>query len=295
VLVQANSTPAYVGHSQPVTGLSWGTGKVFVSASLDRTVKFWDVDHPDALLTIARTKSETRGPGFPDDIAGVSHFWDDKFVAVASGQVVSLFGFHLPAINAGAKTAVADMHQTGTYKGVSAVGIDSGKVIAMSASNVPSSPIVLVATSAKAIHAVDFYCGEKVLDIETKHERPIHSIVANFGGMYTPRQPGTPDLVMTGGFDETFKLWDLRSSRCERTMAIGGRTVKVGCCFSPDSKFVALGTERLGFEVWDIGQGKSVAKFKDELRGLVVSWLDWNPASGTIHCGLGNGLVKVFG
>jgi WD40 repeat protein len=78
-------------------------------------------------------------------------------------------------------------------------------------------------------------------------------------------------------------------------MAIGGRTVKVGCCFSPDSKFVALGTERLGFEVWDIGQGKSVEKFKDELRGVVISWLDWNPASGKIHCGLGNGLVKIFG
>jgi hypothetical protein len=122
----------------------------------------------------------------------------DKFVAVTSGQLVSLFGFHLPAVSAGAKTALANMHETGTYKAVKAVCIDSGKVIAMSASNVPSSPVVLVATSAKAIHAVDFYCGEKVLDIETKHERPVHSIVGNFGGMFTPRQPGTPDLVMTG-------------------------------------------------------------------------------------------------
>jgi WD40 repeat protein len=278
-----------------VTGLSWSTGKVFASASLDRTVKFWDVDRPDALLMIARTNSETLGPAFAEDIAGVSHFWEDKFVAVTSGQLVSLFGFRLPAVSAGAKTAVADMHQTGTYKSVKAVCIDSGKVITMSASNVPSSPVVLVATSAKAIHAVDFYCGEKVLDIETKHERPVHSIVGNFGAMFTPRQPGTPDLVMTGGFDETFKLWDLRSSPCERTMAIGGRIVQVGCCFSPDSKFMALGTERLGFEVWDTGQGQSVASFKDELRGVVVSWLDWNPASGKIHCGLGNGLVKVFG
>jgi hypothetical protein len=67
-------------------------------------------------------------------------------------------------------------------------------------------------------------------------------------------------LAMTEGFNETLKLRDLRSSRCERTIAIGGRIVKVG------SRLAALGTERLDFELGDIGQGKGVAKFNDKLR-----------------------------
>jgi WD40 repeat protein len=186
------------------------------------------------------------------------------------------------------------MHEAGTYKCVKTVRVDSGKIISMAASNTPASPIVLVATTAKTIHAIDFYTGRKILDIETKHDRPVHTIIANYGGIYTPRAATTLDLALTGAFDETFRLWDLRSTQCERTFAIGSRTIRVGCCFSPDSKFVALGTERLGFEVWDIGQGKCLAKLKDDLRGVTVTWLDWNPVNGKIHCGTENGLVKIF-
>jgi WD40 repeat protein len=115
VLVQQKSTPAYLGHTHPVTSLSWNTQRGFASASLDRTVKFWDIDRPDPLLTLSKTKSETRGTPFPDDIAGASHFWEDKFVAVATGSTVKLFGYHLPSLNPSART-VADLHQAGTYK-----------------------------------------------------------------------------------------------------------------------------------------------------------------------------------
>jgi WD40 repeat protein len=125
------------------------------------------------------------------------------------------------------------------------VAVDSGKIMGVVASNIWSS-VVIVGTTAKMIHAIDFYSRQKVLDIETKHERPIHTDIANYGGIYTSRAPQTLDLALTRAFDESFKLWDLRSAQCERTVAVGSRTVRVGCCFSPDSKFVALRTERLG-------------------------------------------------
>lgn len=295
VFVKMKSTPAYLGHTQPITSLSWNTTHGFISASLDKTVKFWDIDRPDPLLTINKTKSETKGPAFSDDINGASHFWNDKFVLLASGQSLLLYGYHLPSLNANAKT-VADMHQTGTYKMIKSVNLESsdGKIISMSASNVPMSPIALVATTAKSIHAIDFFSGTKILDLETHHERPIFSITANYGGIFTPRSQETPDLALTGALDETFKLWDLRSARCERTMVCGSRTVKVGSCFSPDSRYVALGTERLGIEIWDIGEGKSVAKIKDELRGQTIQYLEWNPGTGKLTCGTEAGVIKVF-
>lgn len=291
---KVTNLPAYLGHSQPVTSLSWNTSKGFISSSLDRTVKFWDINRPDPLLTISKTKGDTRGNEFPEDISGSGYFWNDKFVTIAYGSNLGLYGYHLPSLNMNAKT-VADMHQTGTYKLIKNLSIDTGKIISLSASNMPMSPIALVATTTKTIHAFDFYTGQKVLDIESQHERPIHSIVANFGGIFTPREETTPDLLLSGALDETFKLWDLRSARCERTMIAGSRTVKVGMCFSPDSKYVALGTERLGVEIWDIGQGTCVQKLKDELRGTTVTWMQWNPQSGRLQCGNENGVIKIFG
>ncbi|OHT14540.1 hypothetical protein TRFO_15078 [Tritrichomonas foetus] len=313
VFVKAKSTPAYLGHKQPITGLSWNTTHGFISASLDRTVKFWDIDRPDPLLTMSKPKGESsKGPTFQDDITGASYFWQDKFVLLAYGQTLSLYGYHLPSLNANAKT-VADMHQTGTYKPVKSIHIENnnsnnganqqaagntssyGKIIAMAASNAPMSPIALVATTAKTIHAVDFYSGNRVLDLETKHDRPVFSICANYGGIFTPRDSSeTPDMCLTGALDETFKLWDLRSARCERTMVCGSRTVRVGSCFSPDSHFVALGTERQGIEIWDIGQGTCVTKLKDDLRGQTVTYLQWNPSTGKLTCGTEAGVIKIF-
>lgn len=294
VFVKQKSTPAYLGHTQPVTSLAWNNTHGFISASLDKTVKFWDIDRPDPLLTMTKTKSDSRGTAFQDDITGCSYFWDDKFVLLSYGPNLSLYGYQLPSINAKAKT-VADMHQAGTYKCVKTVTLEAGKIVSMAASNIPMSPIVLVATTAKTIHAVDFATGQKVLDIESQHERPIHTIIANYGGIYTPRSESTMDLALTGAMDESFKLWDLRNARCERTIPVGSRTVKVGMCFSPDSKYVALGTERLGVEIWDIGQGKCVAKLKDDLRGQTISWLQWNPSSGRLQCGTENGVIKILG
>ena len=292
VFVKAKSTPAYLGHKQPITSLSWNTTHGFISASIDRTVKFWDIDRPDPLLTISKTKTESRGTAFTDDITA-SYFWGDKFVLIAYGQTLSLFGYQLPSLNANAKT-VAEMHQTGTYKSIKTVSIENGKIISMATSNMPMSPIALVATTSKNVHAIDYYTGQKILDLETKHDRPLFSITANFGGIYTPRDDSTPDLALTGALDETFKLWDLRSARCERTMVCGSRTVKVGSCFSPDSKYVALGTERQGIEIWDIGQGSCVSKLKEDLRGQTVTYLQWNPGTGKLTCGTEAGVIKVF-
>jgi WD40 repeat protein len=84
VLVQQESTPAYLGHTQRVSFLSWNTHGGFISASLDGTLKFWDIDRPDPLLTMNKTKSESGSTSFPDDITGASYFWEDRLVALAT-------------------------------------------------------------------------------------------------------------------------------------------------------------------------------------------------------------------
>ena len=287
------SLPAYLGHSQQVNGLGWDSlCHHFVSGSVDKTVKLWDIDRPDPLLTINTTKIPGKGNPFPDAITGASFLWKDKFVCVSYGSSVSLIGYKLPNLQS---KAVQDMHQTGNYKFVSTVSVDGGsKIVSMTSSNFPRSPLVAVATSAKSVVAFDFYACQKAIEFDTQHERPVHTVVANYGGIYTPRAEGTPGMLLTGAFDETFKLWDLRSARCERTIVGGSRTTKVGCCFSPDSRFVAIGTDRFGIEVWDIGQGACVQKLKEEFRGTAVTWLQWNPSTGKLYAGTEAGAIKVL-
>jgi WD40 repeat protein len=292
VKFKASTLPAYLSHSQQVNGIGWdSSNRHFVTGSNDKTIKLWNIDRPDPLLTINTTRVPGKGTAFPDSITGASFLWQDKFVAATYGSSLSLIGYKLPNIQS---KAVQDMHQTGTYKFVSTVSVDGSKIVSMTSSNIPKSPIVAVATTNKSVVAFDFYACQKAVEFETQHERPIHTVVANYGGIYTPRAEGTPSLLLTGAYDETFKLWDLRSARCERTIVGGSRTTKVGCCFSPDSRFVAIGTDRFGVEIWDVGAGALVQKLKDDFRGTAVTLLQWNPSNGKLYCGTEAGTVKVL-
>lgn len=291
VKIKGTSFPAYLGHSQSVTGLGWSTDKNFCSCSIDKTIKLWDIDRPDPLLTIDTIKTEGKGPKFSDELTGCSFLWNDKFVVASSGQNIHLFGYKLPNLSS---KDIQEMHSTGTYKCVSTVNTGSSKIVSLAASNVPKSPVVLYANAAKNIAAVDFYTCAKTVEIDTQHERPIHTVVANFGGIYTPRNPETASLALSAAFDETCRLWDLRSARCERTIVAGSRTSKIGVCFSPDSRFVAVGTERLGVEIWDIGMGTCVQRIKDEFRGTAVTWLQWNPSTGRLIAATENGAIKII-
>ncbi|EAY20125.1 hypothetical protein TVAG_366330 [Trichomonas vaginalis G3] len=291
VKMKGTSFPAYLGHHQQVTGLSWSTDKNFASCSIDKTIKLWDIDRPDSLLTIDTIKTDGKGAKFPEELTGCSFLWQDKFIVSSCGQNLHLFGYKLPNISS---KDIQNMHQTGTYKCISTVNTGSSKIVSLAASNVPKSPVVCYATTAKTVAAVDFYTCQKTVEIDTQHERPIHTVVANYGGMFTPRLPDTPSFVLSAAFDETCRLWDLRSARCERTIICGSRTTKIGVSISPDSRFIAIGTERLGVEIWDIGMGTCVQKIKDDFRGTAVTYLQWNPANGRLISATENGFVKIL-
>lgn len=281
--------PAYLGHTIQVTQINWNTKQNFVSSSTDKTVKIWDIDRPDPLLTINTLKTPDKGDPFPEEVSGCSFLWEDKFIVTSCGKNISLYGYKLPNLSS---KNVQDMHQTGTYKRIFNTGITSGKIVSFAASNMPKSPLVIAATSTKQVIGFDFYSCQSVLTLESQHERPIFSVIADYGGIYTPRT--TDGLILTGAYDETFKLFDIRSAQSVRTFVAGSKTKRVGSCFSPDSKYVALGTERLGIEIWDIGEGKCVSKLKDEFRGTAVTWMAWNPSSGRLQCATEKGEVKIL-
>jgi len=287
---KSGSFPAYIGHSLPVTSLSWSNGSTFLSSSIDKTIKIWDIDRSDPLLVIQKTKSEDKGTPFPDEISSASFFWKDKFILIGSGKTLYMYAYGLPNL---ASKNIQDMHQTGNYKNIFTKNIESGKITCMSSSNFPQSHIVSLATASRSISIFDFYAGECVMEIPSLHERSIFSLCSNYGGIFTPRN-NAPDLLLSGSTDETFRLWDLRNSRCERTIMSGSRVKRVGSCFSPDSKFIAIGTERSGIEIWDISMGTCVQKIKEDFRGTAVTWLQWNPGTGRLQSATEAGSVKVF-
>ena len=285
------SYPAYLGHKQPVTSLSWSSKNFFISSSNDKTVKVWDIDRPDPLLTISTIKSSEKQSFFPEEITCSSFLWKDQFITLSSGKELFLYGYSLPKIS---NNNIQEMHQTGSYKLISNLSIENGKILSFSCSNLPQSPVIITANTNRSLSIIDIHTFQQVFDISTQHEKPIHSIIGSFGGIYTTRVNNETNYILSGSTDETFKLWDLRSTRCERTFIAGSRTKKVGSCFSPDSKYIALGTERSGIEIWDVSMGSCLMKIKDDFRGMGITWLQWNPSSGRLQSTTDTGLLKIF-
>ena len=75
-------------------------------------------------------------------------------------------------------------------------------------------------------------------------------------------RPDDPNVLVTGSWDKTVKLWDLSTSTCLSTMR--GHSASVNCVdFSPDGLTIASGSGSLigndnSVRVWDVKTGKQL-------------------------------------
>ena len=63
------------------------------------------------------------------------------------------------------------------------------------------------------------------------------------------------DLIASGSFDCTIKLWDWQTGECVRTLV--GHTAEVSSIsFSPDGQLLASGSNDLTIRIWDVASGE---------------------------------------
>lgn len=111
---------------------------------------------------------------------------------------------------------------------------------------------------------VDLAAGRTARTVPDAHARPPARVVLNEVSPFASHPASAYNLFATTAPDGCAKLWDLRDTRCVRSLsAHANRQVSVGAAFSPCMRYLAVGSEDKTACVYDLRTGLVC----DKLRG----------------------------
>ena len=212
------------GHTGDVTSVSFSPdSKILASASLDGTVKLWDVNSGREIYTF---KGHTKG------IASISFSPDGKTLASASyDKTIKLWDIN-------------------SAKEIKTLKDDTDINIISNVSFSPDGKTLASALEDKTVKLWDFNSGREIQTFKGHTD-------------YVDRISFSPDgkTLASASRDTTVKLWDINSGREIQTL-IGHTNFVNSVSFSPDGKTLASTSYDDTLKLWDINSGKEIKTLK---------------------------------
>lgn len=275
-----------------------GGGPLMLSASADRTVRMWSLGGSHAgheLICFDRLrtnlKSSLQSDNAPfEQVQDVQFLCLDGAVVIATGSRLGVYKYQLHTQDG--SDDIKRLQRMGSYKCCGLLSLPkepSGghSISVIAANNSVMSGTLLVASSAKRIHAWDV-AAEKVLASvrETSmHSRPLTCLRlaqphSEFSGVQSM------DLFYTASMDGTIKLWDLR--QMQEIQCFSGGHVHSGqrlkCSLSPCLRYLCSPSEDGNVCVYDVRAGGVLGG--RHCHRDVVSAVDVHPNLGVMaSCG----------
>jgi len=250
-----------IGHSSMVTSVCYSSdGKYLASASLDDTIKLWEVETGRLLRTLA---------GHTNDVCSVCYSPDGKYLASGSDDyTIKLWEV---------KTGECVQTLIGHTENVTSVCYS------------PDGKYLASGSNDNTIKLWEVKTGECVQTL-IGHTSTLTSVCYSPDGQY----------IASGSYDSTIKLWEVKTGECIKTFDCiyemtyvcyspdgkylatvnsnriyvyeikTGKQRKIsadGCynmrslCYSPDGKYLASGADDSTIKLWDLKTGECIKTF----------------------------------
>ncbi|NXB78156.1 WDR27 protein, partial [Donacobius atricapilla] len=199
-----NAHNVFSGHDGAVNSVGWSHDrKWLVSASEDRTLRFWSVCNKEPALILGKEK-------FHKMVCFPQFYFIDTFILLCCGAEFHLLSFHLDATKDDLKRYIP----RSACKLVQKFPMTSAmEITSLSAVNEFYSYIVLTAGSNRALEVFDLNAGCSTAVIQEVHVRSVHQICQNKGSSFSTQHPEAYNLFLTTAAGDGIKLWDLRTLR----------------------------------------------------------------------------------
>jgi WD40 repeat protein/serine/threonine protein kinase len=230
-----NSKQTFLGHTDRVFSVCFRSdGKRLASASADKTVKIWDVEKGQEILTLQ---------GHVEVVVSVCFSPDGKRLASAGGD---------PDIRHRGELKVWDAET-----GVEVLALKGHTDHVASVCFSPDGKRLASASADNTVKVWDAETGVEVLTLKG-HTRWVHSVCFSPDGK----------RLASASPDERVKVWDATSGLEVHTHNDHGAVTSV--CFSPDSKRLASASRDQTVKVWDVEKDHEVHTLSGH-TGLVIS------------------------
>lgn len=264
----------FPGHRERLNCLAFSPdGHILVSASIDKTIKIWDVPTGKIVQTLQADPYDVRSVAFSPDgsfLASAGHeqvkvwdtrAWRELFTLAPSSSVLMFvaFSFDGRLLASGSMDSSISIWEIPS-KNLIQTFYSAGKTLSslgniLSALTFSPTSYLLAAAEGKGI--------VHLWDLNTGKEKRIAT-----GDDQLASVAFSPDgLLMATCSIESIKLWDINSG--DELLTIDG--VYSNVCFSPDGRFIASASPLGGVRLCDVATGKEVHSLKKEFEyvGLV--------------------------
>ena len=302
--------PTLLGHRAAISSVHWShSGRLLLTASADGSACLWDVapdtkppaapllrfdhlTHPPRPGAVPTTAEALSNPPLSTEVRGARFFYLDTFVLLAAGSGLHLYSYALgPRTPTHDATRAAELRHS--YRLQTRWPLSRAHhITCFAAANSFLSPLALVAGSDRSIEVVDLGTGQRILELNDAHERPVQLLRLHEGSAAGDTPAAGHDLFLSAALDGAVKLWDLRSASCVRRLgAHVNRVHPIGAALSPCLRYVATGSEDRSAYLYDARSGGLIERLRHSDTVVDVAFSPLYPQLAT--CAL-DGSVRFY-
>jgi WD40 repeat protein len=270
----------FTGHSSYINSLVLSSnGQVLISGSADQTIKIWNFNTGEEILTLTGHSSFVNRLALtPDGRLLVSTSADQtiKIWEIATGQAIRTLNGHTSPVNAlvitpdGRYLISASADQT-----IKIWEIATGQAIRTLNGHSSSINALVVTPDGQQLISGGADKLIKIWDIDTGEE--IRTLAGHASFINTLAVSPDGQLVASGSADKTIKIWNVETGAEVRTLA-GHSGYVNALAVSPDGQTLASGSADQTIKLWDFNTGnelRTLTGYGTHINYFVVS-PDWS-------------------
>jgi len=244
-----------IGHTDGINSVCFSPdGRYVLSGSDDKTIKLWDIQNGNEIITFKGHTSQVRSVCFsPDGKNVLSGSWDGTLKLWDIQNVKEIKSIEAGWINSVCYTP-------------------DGRYVLTGSSDLTNN--------GRAITLWDIKNGKEIKSFNS-HTKEVISVSISPNGRY----------ILSGSSDKTLILWDIQNGK-ELKSFIGHTSGITSVCFSPDSRYALSGSDDTSMKLWDIQTGKEVRSFRGHT--FQVSSVCFSPDGRYALSGSGDNKMKLW-
>ena len=284
----------YDGHSSRVTAAAFSPdGKRIISGSYDNTLKLWDVDSGNCLMTLSGHRLQVTAASFsPDGKRIISASFDKtiKIWDVDSGNCIKTLSGHTRSVRAASfRPDGKRIISASSDKTLKLWDADSGNCLktlsghfakVFSASFSFDGQRIISASFDKTVKIWDAETGQCIMTLSGHGER-IFSASFNSNGQ----------RIISASYDSTIKLWDAVSGNCQMTLS-GHTHWANAAAFSPDGTRIISASYDSTIKLWDALSGNCLMTLYEHRH--VVTAAVFSPDGKRIISAFTDNTIKIW-
>jgi WD40 repeat protein len=292
-LQSARSVASSPDDGKAVTSVSFSPdGKTLATASIDNTIKLWNLDKGEEISTLHHQYFGFRVSFSPDGKTLITASIDNtiKLWNLDRGKEVPIFQGHQESVSSVSFSPDGKILATGSDdKTIKLWNLDTGKEIRTlqghqeGVSSVGFSPDGKTLATCSSDNTIKLWNQDTGKEIRTLRGHEIFCKSTSF----------SPDgkTLASGSEDNTIKLWNLDTGDEIRTLQGHQKGVN-NVSFSPDAKTLASGSEDNTIKLWNLDTGKEIRTLKGH-QDSVMS-VSFSPDSKTLATGSRDKTIKLW-